>query len=547
MTSRWLVVAMLAALIYLPGAGTPFSNTAESQEALVVCEMVASGDWILPRINDEQLPSKPPLYHWVAIAFSGLTGRVNELALRLPSILSAGLSVGLVFAAAEAEWGTLTGVVSAVVLATSPEWVKWATTARTDATFALFLTAAFLVGERWLRAGRRADLLGLALATGAATLAKGFAAAALVSLVLAAELWRRRAWSVLRARDVALAAAVFIAVACSWYAAALAHAGSAFIHKQIILENVLRFLPYEEGGPSRQHSWLFYVPMLFTGMLPWSVALPAALWHGYRERRGSDGTKHFAGYLVIWFTIVFLVCSAASGKRTNYALPLYPAAAVLIGHEISTLLDEGRSRTLRVIGILSASLLAVAVSLLLTWRLGLEPWNLIVPWLHPQDRVLLPKIVAMIGPPSVAVLAVGIALTAALVVTTMRSAWRPLFALIGSAIVLVTIGGCKILPELETELKSFAPFTERAASAVGHEPLAFFQASDFAVLFYLRRHVAVCHATFATLPRPGWALVWQKDWDSLGAEQRRGAAIVDASPPASVGRAETQLLLVHLS
>src|SRR5882724_3103633 len=171
---RWIVVSMLAALLYLPGAATPFSNTAESQEALVVWEMVDSGDWILPRINGERLPSKPPLYHWLAIGFAGMTGGVDEVALRLPSILSAGLGVGLVFIAAAAEWGTLAGVVSAVVLATSPEWVKWATTARTDATFTLFLTAAFLVGERWLRSGQRSALVALALATGAATLSKGF-------------------------------------------------------------------------------------------------------------------------------------------------------------------------------------------------------------------------------------------------------------------------------------------------------------------------------------------------------------------------------------
>src|SRR5439155_19864902 len=168
------------------------------QEALVVWEMVDSGDWVLPRINGEQIPSKPPLYHWLAIAFAKLTGEVNELSARLPSMVAAAATVGLVFIAGSAEWGTVAGIAGAVVLATSPEWVKWATTARTDATFTFFLTLAFLLGERWFASGRSSALLGLAAATGAATLAKGFAGAALVGVVLVVEIWRRRAWSLLR-------------------------------------------------------------------------------------------------------------------------------------------------------------------------------------------------------------------------------------------------------------------------------------------------------------------------------------------------------------
>ena len=84
------------------------------------------------------------------------------------------------------------------------------------------------------------------------------------------------------------------------------------------------------------------------------------------------------------------------------------------------------------------------------------------------------------------------------------------------------------------------------ASTVGAAPLVFFRAPDLAVLFYLRRHVAVESGAFATIHRPGWALVWQKDWDALAATDRDPAEILDTSPPASVGRPDTRLLLVRL-
>ena len=396
---RWLAVFAIALAIYLPGSSAPFSNTAESQEALVAWEMIQGGDWILPRVNGELIPSKPPFYHWIVAAFSTLTGDIDELTARLPSIVAAAACVTLVYGIGAQRWRPLTGIIAAVVLATSPEWAKWATTARTDATFSFLLTASLLLGERWLRKGDLRTLLALAAVTGAATLAKGFAAAGLVALVLAVGIWRRGEWQRLHPLPLLSAAAVFGAIAGSWYAAALAREGSAFFHKQIVLENVLRFLPNEEGGPSRHHSWLFYVPMIFTGMLPWSLALPSALRRAHRERFTVEA---FPAYLLIWITVVFSVCTMASGKRTNYVLPLYPAAALLVGRQLAVLLErsnDGRQFPLRTAGWMSAGLLAVVSALLVAWQAGMEPWGPILPWLHPQDRLLLPKMLAVVGHP----------------------------------------------------------------------------------------------------------------------------------------------------
>jgi 4-amino-4-deoxy-L-arabinose transferase-like glycosyltransferase len=549
---RWAVaVTALAALVYLPGAGAEFSNTAECQEALVVWEMVHTGDWVLPRVNGEQIPSKPPLYHWIAIGVSELAGGVSEFSVRLPSILAAALAVGLVFAAGSYEWGAAAGLSAALVLATSPEWAKWATTARTDATFALFLTAAFLLGERWLRTGSRSTLVALAAATGMATLAKGFSGAGLVAIVFVIEMWRLGGWRRLRLMDVTLAAVIFGALALSWYGAAMTRAGSAFVHKQIVLENVLRFFPYEEGGPSRQHSVFFYVPMLFTGMFPWSIALPTAVWHALRERPNAGEGAAFSRYLISWAAVVFVICTAASGKRTNYLLPLYPAAALLVGRELSTVLRQaqtrGRARGLVIAGSATAAVIGAVAVVLVAWHGGVELWRPVVPWLHPQDRVLVPEIAARIGPPRIAAILVAFALAAVTAAATARRAWRVLYAAVAATTVIATTAACAYLPPLEADLKSFAPFTRRVAERVGEEPIAFYRAPDLSVLFYLRRHVPVERQSWASLPRPGWALVWQKDWETASPELRSAAEVADESPPASVGRPETRLLLVRLS
>jgi 4-amino-4-deoxy-L-arabinose transferase-like glycosyltransferase len=544
---RWLSVFAIALAIYLPGSSAPFSNTAESQEALVAWEMVRGGDWILPRVNGELIPSKPPFYHWIVAAFSSMTGDVDELTARLPSIVAAAACVVLVYGTGAHRWQPLAGIIAAVVLATSPEWAKWATTARTDATFSFLLTASLLLGERWLRKGDLGTLLALGAVTGAATLAKGFAAAGLVALVLAFGIWRRGQWQRLHPVPLLSAAAVFGAVAGSWYSAALAREGFAFFHKQIVLENVLRFLPNEEGGPSRHHSWLFYVPMIFTGMLPWSLALPSALRRAYRERFTVEG---FPAYLLTWIGVVFLVCTLASGKRTNYVLPLYPAAALLVGRQLAVLLEctkDGRQFALRAAGWLSAGLLAVLGALLLAWQTGMEPWRPVLPWLHPQDRVLLPKMVAVMGYPGTSAILLCAGLSAALALATLRNRWKELYAIVGLTILLATVAAEATLQHLESKLKSFAPFSQRVAAVVGTGPLVFYESPDLAVLYYLRRHVPVERRPYSAIVRPGWALVWSKAWKSLPTSQRDGDLIVEQSPPASIGRADTTLLLVRLA
>jgi 4-amino-4-deoxy-L-arabinose transferase-like glycosyltransferase len=545
---HWLAAFALALGIYLPGSSAPFSNTAESQEALVAREMGDSGDWILPRVNGELIPSKPPFYHWLVRGFAALAGEVNELSARLPSIVAASAAVALVFAVGASRWGAVAGLIAGVVLATSPEWAKWSTTARTDATFTFLLTAALLLGERWLRTGNTCVLLAVALATGAATLAKGFAGAGLIALVLLVEIWRRGAWRLLRPVPILTAAILFGVVAGSWYVAAFLREGAAFFHKQIVLENVLRFLPNEEGGPSRRHGRLFYVPMIFVGMLPWSLALPHALLRGHRERQATDG---FSGYLVTWVAVVFLVCTAASGKRTNYVLPLYPAAALLIGRQLAVLLDSATQGShgpvLRAIGWTSAAVSAVMTVFLAAWQARLEPWRPIMPWLHPKDRVLLPRMLAVVGDPGYGAILACAAVSSGLVLSTLHARWRSLYLLVGVAIVSATVVAEATLQHLAAEVKSFAPFSRRVATKTGGEPLVFYQSADLAVLFYLRRHVPVERGPFAAIGRPGWALVWWKAWDSLPASERADLTVVDRSPPASVGREDTRLLLVRLA
>src|SRR5438046_10377355 len=103
-----LAAAALVAVAVVPAAlpiGSDVYEGGEAREGLVVREMVRTGDWILPLWNGSVVPSKPPLFHWLAASAAALTGAgVTEHTLRAPSIVLGGLGVLLVFLAGPA-WG----------------------------------------------------------------------------------------------------------------------------------------------------------------------------------------------------------------------------------------------------------------------------------------------------------------------------------------------------------------------------------------------------------------------------------------------------------
>ncbi len=85
----------LAAVLVLPGLGSLGLIRMEGMVAATAAEMIATGDYLIPRVHGEMFTYKPPLlYWWVAAGFE-LTGSTAAWVVRLPVALSS-LTMGLV-------------------------------------------------------------------------------------------------------------------------------------------------------------------------------------------------------------------------------------------------------------------------------------------------------------------------------------------------------------------------------------------------------------------------------------------------------------------
>jgi 4-amino-4-deoxy-L-arabinose transferase-like glycosyltransferase len=530
-------LTLLCALLYLWGLGElPFYTKGEPREATVVWEICTSGEWILPLRNGHLIPSKPPLFHWLGVLLSLAWGEVNEGTIRLPSALLAMLGVLLTYSAGVALWGVEAGLIAGLILATSFEWVRAATTARVDMTLTVcmvmaFLFFLFLYRRRQVRRGEALFFFAL---LGLATLAKGPVGALLPGLTVGSFLLLRRDLVFLRQLHLAAGSVLCVLIAGSWYGLALWQGGEAFFTKQIMKENVLRFFASGAAGAGHEHPFYFFLPNFFLGMAPWSFFLPPLAVFLYQRRRtwAEDGFL----YLLVWIATVFLFYSAASSKRSVYILPLYPAAALLLGAWWQALragtaaVPEAFSWLLRGSGYLGLLALSLAVAVVLGQLFGQDPLGLIRPLLHPKDQSNLPLFTGIVAAHALAFLlwfAVVCPSAFFLMRGIRRQQWGWVFATLvaftSSSFLLVN----KVFQPAVATARTYRPFMARVIARVGDTPLFFYRTFDNGALYYSGRRIPFYDPSQP--PPQAFLLMGEEDWNKLTAQIGAGLQAVDLS------------------
>jgi len=523
-----------ALFLYVWGLGrVPFYTKGEPREAVQVWEQVHHGDWILPMRNGHDLPSKPPLFHWLAGGASLLFGGVSEFSVRFPSAVLATLSVLVVFWLGAEKWGTQAGVFAAFMLATNFEWIRAATTARVDMTLTAFLIASFVALDRVVSSPAPTPLALVAfyLSMALATLGKGPVGFVLPSLVAIVYLAARGDLARLRRFHVAWGILAVVAIAGSWYALAISRGGIAFVQKQLWVENVGRFLAASRSGAGHVHPFYYMIGGFFTGFAPWSFfVIPLAL-HLYENRRRLEKLGYL--YPLVWFAVVFAIYSVSQGKRTVYLLPVYPAAALLLGAWWRSVATDPRSaspillRMLRFVAIGLAAALVGAIVLLLALGFSSEPLAWLRPLLHEKDRANLPLVEALIRQRFTGLVFFVTALVPMIAIwlfSVRQKNWSLLFA---ALVAFVACGEAAIDVVFEpalAEQRSFKPFMEAVRAVVEPEDsLSFYRAFDYGAVFYARRRVTPLDRDFGDPPSPdrrAYVLLWKSTWDQFPPEEK---------------------------
>ena len=371
MASNWKLIALLVSfflfVFILPLGVRDLIVPDETRYAEIPREMVASDDWVVPRLNGLRYFEKPILGYWVHAASLSLFGE-NNFAVRLPSAIAMGLSallIGLLVGQAarkDVQDGGFSGILAALIFMSCFGVFGIGNTAVLDSLFSLFLTAcitAFYFATEAPQGSfsEKGFLLLAGLCCGLAFLTKGFLALALPVLVITPYLvWQRRYKDLLRMSWLPILTAVLTVL--PW--GILIHLKEPdFWHHFFWNEHIRRFV--DDKAQHKESLWFFFktAPVMF---LPWTFLAPAAIFAIKPKRFEHGKLNGLLRLCVCWLILPFLFFSVAKGKLLTYILPCFPPFAIIMAVGLNQLQKEETRKRLFQAGILST---AVFFSLLL--------------------------------------------------------------------------------------------------------------------------------------------------------------------------------------
>jgi hypothetical protein len=114
--------------------------------------------------------------------------------------------------------------------------------------------------------------------------------------------------------------AIYLAITLPWIIA-ISLREKEFLYFFFVDQHILRFLTskHNRTGPI-----YYFLPVLFGGMFPWSIFIPRALIHIWKNKE--------LRLLLIWVFVVFVFFSISGSKLPPYILPLFPPLAIILGY-----------------------------------------------------------------------------------------------------------------------------------------------------------------------------------------------------------------------
>jgi 4-amino-4-deoxy-L-arabinose transferase-like glycosyltransferase len=293
----------------------------EPRFALIARDMLATGDWLIPRVGGDLYPDKPPFYFWLMAASMALTGSMR-VGFLVPSLLAGLGTLVLVYDLLRRVCNREAGLAGALLLLGTFQFAWQARQAQIDATLCLLTTLSLygLLRYAFVEPRLRWWLLGWA-AAGLGVITKGVGFLPLLALLPCGWL-AMRGWQVTLPRSVGawIAAPIaFLAAIAVWFVPmwiATSAGGELLAYRNEILfhQTVTR---YAEAWHHHEPAWFYLVNVIPLLWLPAIALLP---WAWPRWRRAARHREAFAIVLATWVDRRHIF-QRELGKRGAYLLP----------------------------------------------------------------------------------------------------------------------------------------------------------------------------------------------------------------------------------
>lgn len=354
----WMLPVLAALLWFCTLGWRDLIHPDEGRYAEIARAMVASGDWITPRLNGILYFEKPALQYWMTAISYELLG-INAFAARLWPAASGALAVLALWRVARPRLGERRAAMAAWMLGGSAWWIGNGHFLNLDMGLAAFMTLVLLgfwVAQRDGASPRKArtGMLVAWAAMACAVLSKGLIGAVLPGAVLVVYSVVSRDLSVWRRMHWVGGLAVFFAIATPWFVV-VSMRNPDFAHFFFVHEHFERFLTTQHR---RTGAWWYFMPVLVLGAMPWTTLLPGALMRGLRRQAGHFQPNRL---FLVWAVLIFAFFSVSGSKLPSYILPVFPALALLAAQHADEIGPKRLAWHAWAVAVLTA---AVAIALL---------------------------------------------------------------------------------------------------------------------------------------------------------------------------------------
>ncbi|WP_196603098.1 phospholipid carrier-dependent glycosyltransferase [Pectinatus frisingensis] len=324
------VIISIIALYLVHIYDYPLMDPDEGRYSEIPREMIATGDFITPRLNGVEYFEKPILQYWLTAASMTVFGE-NEGAVRVVPAVTAVVNVFLTAWLAKLMFTNRTALLTAAILATTTLHIAVGSINILDMMITMFMTLSLVTFYQGRRTKNRRWYLLMYAAMALGLLTKGLISIVLPLGIIFWYMLFTRQWSIIRDIIYLPGIILFFIIGVPWFYL-VCQANGDFFYFFFIREHFLRFATKIEDR--YQPVW-FFIPMVILGMFPWLGFLPALFTkQGVIRSTESDDNKRDIIFLLTWFFVVFIFYSCSDSKLVPYILPCLSPLAILLAASI---------------------------------------------------------------------------------------------------------------------------------------------------------------------------------------------------------------------
>lgn len=310
----------------------------ETRYVSMARDMFHGKDFLTLYLNGDYFFEKPPLYFWGECLSFAIFGKVNEFTARFPVALYGTLSTLLVYFTGKKVVSRRFGLISAIILATTLEFVILAKFAILDIVVTTCIGFSVMFGflSQFVSDKNKKYMWWLFyIFSGLAVMAKGIPGfvvpfAVMFFVTLANKTFKQ----VFRPQYILPGFLLFFLIVLPWHIIMFKIHDPLFFNEYIMKHHINRF--FSSSQIDRKQPFYFYILTLLWGLIPWIfsvIAIAIAKVKALKNISFKDlsDRKKFLLFNGIAFLVTMLFFSASKTKLITYILPVYFFTSFLIG------------------------------------------------------------------------------------------------------------------------------------------------------------------------------------------------------------------------